>query len=223
MNIGSIMDLDKLKFNNEGLIPVIVQNIEDGQVLMFAYGNRQSIDLTIETKQAHYWSRSRNKIWMKGEESGNTQELIDIYYDCDSDVLLYLVKQTGVACHTKNKTCFYRKLDGAEKSSPIFNSRSMINDVYEVIEDRKNNIKEGSYVSGLFNKGIDKILKKIGEEAGETVIAAKNRDKDELIYEITDLWFHSLIAMSYFDIKPDEIDRELKKRFGKSKKDYGRD
>ena len=217
------MNLDELKFNQDGLIPVIVQNIDDGQVLMFAYGNIQSIELSIDTRKAHYWSRSRNKIWMKGEESGNTQELVDTFYDCDSDVLLYLVKQKGVACHTKNKTCFYRKLDGTEISSPQFNSESIIKDVYGVIEKRKNSTKEDSYVSGLFGKGIDKILKKIGEEAGETVIAAKNRDKDELVYEITDLWFHSLIAMSYFGIKPEDINTEFKRRFGKTKKDYGRD
>lgn len=217
------MELDQLKFNDQGLIPVIVQNIEDGQVLMFAYGNRQSINLSLETNMAHYWSRSRDKIWMKGEESGNTQQLIDIFYDCDSDVLLYLVKQKGAACHTMNKTCFYRKLDGAEISGPKFTTRTMINEVYDVIEDRKKNLKQDSYVSGLFNKGIDKILKKIGEEAGETVIAAKNRDKDELIYEITDLWFHTLIAMSYFDVRPEDINEEFNRRFGKAKKDYGRD
>lgn len=217
------MDLDKLEFNQDGLIPVIVQSIDDGQVLMFAYGNRQSIEMSIDTSKAHYWSRSRNRIWMKGEESGNTQELVDAFYDCDSDVLLYLVKQKGAACHTKNKTCFYRKLDGTEKSSPLFISESIIKNVYRVIEERKSNTDKESYVSGLFGKGIDKILKKIGEEAGEIIIAAKNKDKDELVYEITDLWFHSLIAMSYFGIKPDDIDNEFNRRFGRRKKDYGRD
>jgi len=218
------MNLDLLKFDEKELIPIIVQNAEDGQVLMFAYGTR--IKLSVDTKKAHYFSRSRNKIWMKGEQSGNTQKLIDIYYDCDRDVILYTVKQKGVACHTNEKTCFYTKLDGTKQLSPDFlNSIPLktLDDIYKVIEDRKTNRKENSYVSGLFEKGIDKILKKIGEEAGEVIIGAKNKDKDEIIYEVADLWFHSLIAMSYFEIKPDDIYKELGKRFGKTKESYGRD
>lgn len=163
---------------------------------------------------------------MKGEQSGNTQQLIDIYYDCDRDVILYTVKQKGVACHTNEKTCFFTKLDGTKQLSPDFQNSiplKTLDDIYKVIEDRKTNRKENSYVSGLFEKGIDKILKKIGEEAGEVIIGAKNKDKDEIIYEVADLWFHSLIAMSYFEIKPDDIYKELGKRFGKTKESYGRD
>ena len=163
---------------------------------------------------------------MKGEQSGNTQKLIDIYYDCDRDVILYTVKQKGVACHTNEKNCFFTKLDCTKQLSPDFlNSIPLktLDDIYKVIEDRKTNRKENSYVSGLFEKGIDKILKKIGEEAGEVIIGAKNKDKDEIIYEVADLWFHSLIAMSYFEIKPDDIYKELGKRFGKTKESYGRD
>ena len=217
------MQLDELKYNNDGLIPIIVQSFEDGQVLMFAYGNKKTIEISFATKKAHYWSRSRNKIWMKGEESGNTQELTDIFYDCDKDVLLYIVKQKGVTCHTGNKTCFYSKLDGKEESSPAYNDSGILRKVYDVIEDRKQNPTENSYVSGLFAKGIDKIAKKIGEEAGEVIIAAKNSDKEELVYEITDLWFHTLVTMSYYNIKPESIYTELEKRFGKPKEAYGRD
>jgi len=219
------MKLEKLNFQKNGLIPIIVQNINDGQVLMFAYGNKETIKLSIETKNAHYWSRSRNKVWMKGEESGNIQELIEIYYDCDEDVLLYLVKQNGVACHTENMSCFYRNITDKHSLAPIFQNKEegIINRVYKVIEERKNNPSKDSYVSSLFDKGIDKIIKKIGEEAGEVIIGAKNKDNDEIVYEITDLWFHSLIALSYFDISPDEIYREFEKRFGKKKQEYGRD
>ena len=220
------MNLDLLKFDEKELIPIIVQNAEDGQVLMFAYGTRETIKLSVDTKKAHYFSRSRNKIWMKGEQSGNTQKLIDIYYDCDRDVILYTVKQKGAACHTNEKTCLFTKLDGTKQLSPDFQNSiplKTLDDIYKVIEDRKTNRKENSYVSGLFEKGIDKILKKIGEEAGEVIIGAKNKDKDEIIYEVADLWFHSLIAMSYFEIKPDDIYKELGKRFGKTKESYGRD
>jgi phosphoribosyl-ATP pyrophosphohydrolase/phosphoribosyl-AMP cyclohydrolase len=219
------MSVDSLKFDDKGLIPIIVQNADDGQVLMFAWGKKKTIEKSLETKKAHYWSRSRNKVWMKGEESGNTQKLLDAYYDCDKDVILYIVEQKGVACHTNEQSCFFTKVDDTKQLSPSFKSSKSIktiDDVYKVIEDRKANNKEGSYVSGLFEKGIDKILKKIGEEAGEVIIGAKNADKDEIIYEVADLWFHSLIAMSYFDIKPQDIYIELDKRFGKTKESYGR-
>lgn len=220
------MDIDLLKFDDNGLIPIIAQSVQTGQVLMFAWGNKEAITKSLQTGNAHYWSRSRNKIWMKGEESGNTQKLIDIYYDCDKDVLLYTVEQKGVACHTKEQSCFFTKIDGTRELSPEFGKLQNIktlDDVYKVIEERKNNPKEKSYVSGLFEKGIDKIIKKIGEEAGEVIIGSKNNDREEIIYEVADLWFHSLIALSYFDIKPEDIYRELGKRFGKTKDSYGRD
>ncbi|NIP37741.1 MAG: bifunctional phosphoribosyl-AMP cyclohydrolase/phosphoribosyl-ATP diphosphatase HisIE [Candidatus Dadabacteria bacterium] len=220
------MSVDSLKFDDKGLIPIIAQSADDGQVLMFAWGNKKTIELSIETNKAHYWSRSRNKVWMKGEESGNTQKLVDVYYDCDKDVILYIVEQKGVACHTNEKSCFFTKIDGTNELSPSFEGSKNIktlDDVYRVIEDRKANKKEGSYVSGLFEKGIDKIIKKIGEEAGEVIIGAKNADKEEIIYEVADLWFHSLIALSYFEIEPEEIYKELGKRFGKTKESYGRD
>ena len=159
---------------------------------------------------------------MKGEESGNVQDIKEVYYDCDMDTILYLVEQTGVACHTGERTCFYRSSEG-DKEAPVFgssNSSKTLDDVYEVILDRKINPKDGSYVSGLFEKGLDKILKKIGEEAGETIIGAKNEDKKEIIYETADLWFHSMIVLSYFGITPNDIYEELGRRFGKPKEAY---
>ncbi len=216
------MDLEQIKFNESGLVPVIVQDMRSGQVLMLAYANKDAIQKTIDSGKSHFWSRSREKLWMKGEESGNVQDIKEVYYDCDMDTMLYLVEQTGVACHTGERTCFYRSLDG-NKEAPSFessNSSKTLDEVYEVILDRKLNPKDGSYVSGLFEKGLDKILKKIGEEAGETIIGAKNEDKKEVIYETADLWFHSMIVLSYFGITPNDIYEELGRRFGKPKEAY---
>lgn len=210
----------KLKFDENGLIPVIVQDYENGQVLMLAYANKEALEKTIETKKTHFWSRSRNKLWNKGEESGHFQDVKAIYVDCDSDTLLVLVDQTGVACHTGKESCFYRSLENKENLAPIFSSKKTIEKVFDVIEDRKRNPKEDSYVAKLFKEGIDKIAKKIGEEAGETIIASKNNDKKEVIYEMADLWFHSMVMLSEMGLSPDDIFNELERRFGKSKKDY---
>ena len=216
------MDLEQIKFNENGLVPVIVQDVSSGQVLMLAYANKDAIQKTIDSDKSHFWSRSREELWMKGEESGNVQDIKELYYDCDIDTILYLVQQTGVACHTGERTCFYRSTDG-DKEAPTFgssDSSKTLDEVYEVILDRKLNPKDGSYVSGLFEKGLDKILKKIGEEAGETIIGAKNEDKKEIIYETADLWFHSMIVLSYFGITPNYIYDELGRRFGKPKEAY---
>lgn len=216
------MEVDEIKFDDNGLVPVIVQDAENGQVLMFAYANKESITKTIEKKRTHFWSRSRQKLWMKGEESGNVQDVERIFYDCDRDAILVLVKQTGVACHTGQRTCFYTSQDN-DDAAPAFGAEfegKTLEQVYSVIEDRKKNPREGSYVSGLFEKGLDKIMKKIGEEAGETIIGAKNGNKEEVIYETADLWFHTLIALAYFGITPDDIYAELGKRFGKPKEAY---
>lgn len=216
------MDLKLIKFNNDGLVPVIVQDSGSGQVLMLAYANSQALQKTLDSGKSHFWSRSREKLWMKGEESGNVQEIMEIFYDCDIDTVLYLVKQKGVACHTGAETCFYRSFYGDTKA-PKFsssNTAKTLDEVYDVIRGRKINPKEGSYVSGLFEKGLDKILKKIGEEAGETIIGAKNENKQEIIYETADLWFHSMIALAYFDLTPEDIYKELGRRFGKPKEAY---
>ncbi len=217
MNIGDI------KFDEKGLVPVVVQDAQNGQVLMFAYANREAIEKTLETRRAHFWSRSRNKLWRKGEESGNFQEVNDIFLDCDGDTVLMIVNQKGVACHTGKRSCFFTGLNGDEKNAPSFGkagTNKTLEDVYQIIDDRKRNPRDGSYVSGLFNKGLDAILKKVGEEASETIIAAKNNDKSEVVYEATDLWFHTLIALAYFGITPEDIHQELGRRFGKSKDSY---
>lgn len=217
------MNIKEIKFDENGLVPVVVQDFENGQVLMVAYANRGALEKTLETKRTHFWSRSRNKLWEKGEESENFQEVKDVFLDCDGDTVLILVNQQGVACHTGKRSCFFVSAEGAEHSAPSFGfSRTdkTLEEVYRVIEDRKRNPREGSYVSGLFNKGLDRILKKMGEEAGEAIIAAKNNSKEEIIYEVTDLWFHTLITLSYFGVGPEDIYKELGKRFGKSEESY---
>jgi len=219
------MNLDEIKYDDKGMVAAVAQDALNGQVLMFAYANKEALKKTIETNKAHYWSRSRQKLWMKGEESGHVQDVQDVFYDCDMDAVLYVVKQTGVACHTGERTCFYRSLTSDDDAAaPSYNqdmNTKTLDEVYNVIIDRKQNPKDDSYVSGLFDKGIDSILKKVGEEAGEAIIGAKNKDKNELIYETADLWFHSMIALAYFDLSPKDIYKELGRRFGKKKEDYG--
>ncbi len=213
------MKLEKLKFNDEGLLPVIVQDCSSGRVLMLAYANKEALEMTAKTGRTHFWSRSRKKLWNKGEESGHFQDVKEIFFDCDCDTVLITVEQTGVACHTGEPTCFHRTGDMEKKVAPVFKEASL-RKVFSVIEDRKQNPKEGSYVSGLMKSGIDRILKKIGEEAGEVVIAAKNRDKDELVYELADLWFHSMVLLCEAGLDPQDISDELERRFGRRKEEY---
>ena len=216
------MDIKNLKYDSNGLIPAIIQDWKNGDVLMLAYMNEESLKKTIETGNTHFWSRSRNKLWKKGETSGNEQIVKEISYDCDNDTLLVKVEQKGVACHTGNRSCFYSKLTQVVIPSEARNlevetfSGNVIDKIYEVILDRKRNLRESSYVSSLFKSGRDKILKKIGEEASEVVIGSKNDKKEEIIYEIADLWFHTLVLLGYHDISPEDIYKELQKRFGKS-------
>jgi phosphoribosyl-ATP pyrophosphohydrolase/phosphoribosyl-AMP cyclohydrolase len=220
------MNTKDVKFDEKGLIPVIVQDAESGQVLMFAYANKESLEMTISTKRTHFWSRSRKKLWAKGEESGNVQGVKEIFLDCDKDAVLVLVNQKGVACHTGKRTCFFETIDGREEDAPAFGTSrtgKTLEEVYGVIEDRKRNPREDSYVSGLFKSGLDRILKKVGEEAGETIIAAKNENRREIIYEMADLWFHSMVSLAHFGITPEDIYEELGRRFGKSKEAYRQD
>lgn len=217
------MNIRSIKFDEKGYVPVIVQDAENGRVLMFAYANQDALEKTIKTKKTHFWSRSRKKLWVKGEESGNVQEVKDVFLDCDKDTILVLVNQTGVACHTGKRSCFFETVDGRENIAPSFGpirTDKTLEEVYQVIEDRKRNPREDSYVSGLFKKGLDTILKKVGEEASETIVAGKNKSKEEVIYEISDLWFHSMVMLVQFGIKLEDIYQELGKRFGKSKEEY---
>ena len=217
------MNIDDVNFDDKGLIPVIVQDAENGQVLMLAYANKESIKKTIELKSTHFWSRSREMLWKKGEESGNYQEVKDVLLDCDKDTVLLLVNQKGVACHTGMRSCFFNTLENEDRSAPSFGkprADKTLSEIYQVIDDRKRNPRKDSYVSKLLKKGIDAILKKVGEEAAETIIAAKSGKREELIYETTDLLFHTLICLAQFGITPEDIYNEFGRRFGKKKEEY---
>lgn len=201
----------ELKFNAQGLIPAIAQDYLTKEVLMMAYMNRESFDKTMETGQVHYFSRSRNELWLKGETSGHFQTVKEIRCDCDGDTLLILVEQQGAACHTEHKSCFYRNLDG-EDVSGYKNTVDSFDYVYNTIVDRRDNPKEGSYTNYLFDKGIDKMLKKVGEESAEVIIAAKNQDKRELTCEISDLIYHLSVTMVQSGVLWDDVAEELKNR-----------
>jgi|LSQX01.2.fsa_nt_gb phosphoribosyl-ATP pyrophosphohydrolase/phosphoribosyl-AMP cyclohydrolase len=210
------MDLkEKIKFDEKGLIPAVVQEHITGEVLMVAYMNKETLRKTIETGYTYFWSRSRNEVWKKGETSGNVQKVKDIRIDCDNDCLLINVEQTGVACHTGNHSCFYKEVkdeDIIKTNRLIPNKAAILEELFEVIFDRKINPKEGSYTNYLFEKGLDKILKKIGEEAAEVIIASKNKDKDEIRYEVSDLVYHLMVLLVESGLKPEDIYNELEKR-----------
>ncbi|MGE5330115.1 MAG: bifunctional phosphoribosyl-AMP cyclohydrolase/phosphoribosyl-ATP diphosphatase HisIE [Deltaproteobacteria bacterium] len=212
--------IEKLKYDDNGLVPAIAQDYKTGEVLMLAYMNKESLKLTIETKKIHYFSRSRQKLWLKGETSGNFQTLKSISYDCDGDTLLLKVEQKGSACHTGSRNCFFNTpinlVEEAEKDESFEN---VIAELYKVIIDRKNKPKEGSYTNYLFDKGLDKILKKVGEETAEVIIAAKNKSVDEIRYETADLMYHLAVLLVESGMSFDDIARELKgRRLGEDKK-----
>lgn len=202
--------LNKIQFNDQGLVPAIVQDINTREVLMMAYMNEESLRLTLETKKTWFYSRSREKLWNKGETSGNTQAVKKVAYDCDGDTLLIEVVPAGPACHTGERTCFFSDLLVEEDASEM---KSLPQKLYDLVADRKANPKEGSYTNYLFEKGIDKILKKVGEETSEVIIASKNDDPSELIYEISDLAYHMMVLLVEKDISLEAIVEELSKRY----------
>ncbi|HEY7677349.1 MAG TPA: bifunctional phosphoribosyl-AMP cyclohydrolase/phosphoribosyl-ATP diphosphatase HisIE [Candidatus Methylomirabilis sp.] len=204
----------ELKFNSEGLIPAVAQDRGNGQVLMLAYINREALDKTRSTGFAHYYSRSRGRLWKKGEESGHVQRVHEILYDCDADALVLKVDQEAAACHTGNRSCFYRALDG-EPVPEVEEAVGVLGEIYHTIRDRKVNPPEGSYVAGLLAKAPNAVLKKIGEEAAEVVMAGKEGDRRAIVFEVADLWFHTLVLLGLHDIDPAEVARELRGRIGK--------
>lgn len=199
-----MFDIDGLKFDRDGLIPAIVQDAITGRVLTLAYMNRESLAISIAEKATCFWSRSRQELWRKGATSGNTQRIVSITADCDGDALVVEVVKAGPACHTGSESCFFEPVfeDGAEK-------RFSIDELYQLLQTRKTEKPEGSYTTYLFEKGDDKILKKVGEECTEVVIAAKNNDDAELVYEIADLCYHTMVLMVQKGISLDDIRREL--------------
>ena len=198
------------KLNSDGMVPVIVQDYRTDEVLMLAYMNELAFDTTLKLGKMTYWSRSRNELWTKGLTSGHVQYVKSLTIDCDNDTILAKVDQVGAACHTGNRTCFFKPL--MKKEYDDTNPLHVFQNVYDVITDRKANPKEGSYTNYLFDKGIDKILKKVGEECTEIVIAAKNPDKEEIKYEISDFLYHMMVLMVEKGVSWEEITRELAKR-----------
>ena len=202
-----MLKIEDLKFDEKGLIPAIVKDANTGKVLTLAYMNRESLGITLEKKLTCFWSRSRQELWLKGETSGNFQHVVSITADCDGDALLVSVVPDGPACHTGAASCFF---------NPVWEDPDRedfsLDALTELIRGRKEERKEGSYTTYLFEKGLDKILKKVGEESTEVIIAAKAQDKKETIYEIADLTYHILVLMVEAGISPDEIRRELASR-----------
>lgn len=206
--------LNEVKFDDNGLVPAVLQNCETGEVLMTAYMNADTLAATIETGKATFWSRSRQKVWIKGETSGNYMFVKEIRIDCDGDCLLLSVSPAGNACHTGNRTCFYRKSVNGEliEDTEIKKGSDILTRLTEITLDRKKNPKEGSYTNYLFDKGEDKILKKVGEEAAEVVIASKNRNKDEIKYESADLLYHMTVMLVDNDLTWEDVFKELESR-----------
>ena len=199
--------LDKLKFDEKGLIPAIVTDAKTGELLTLAYMNKESLEISLEKGLTCFFSRSRQKLWLKGETSGNYQHIVSITADCDYDALEVKVNKDGPACHTGTNSCFTNSLAIGEEAKTAFSMDSL----YELLLDRKNKMPEGSYTTYLFSKGLDKILKKIGEESTEVIIGAKN-DKAETVYEIADLAYHVMVLMVELGISVDDIRDELASR-----------
>lgn len=206
----SAIPFEEFQLNEEGLIPCIVQDYKTAEVLMMAYMNQESYEETIRSGRMTYYSRSREKLWKKGETSGNFQYVKSLTIDCDKDTLLAKVSQVGVACHTGSRSCFFTNL--VQKEYDDTNPLTVFEDVFQVIQERKEHPKEGSYTNYLFEKGIDKILKKVGEECTEIVIAAKNPDTEEIKYEISDFLYHLMVLMAERGLEWKDITKELAER-----------
>ena len=202
-----MLNIDELKFDEKGLIPAIVVDSKTKKVLTLAYMNRESLEISLEKELTCFWSRSRNELWLKGETSGNYQHIVSITADCDNDALVVLVEPDGPACHTGSYSCFTKPVFQSEERSEFSYEGLM-----ELIRGRKTNPQDGSYTTYLFNKGLDKILKKVGEESTEVIIAAKAEDKKETVYEIADLAYHIMVLMVEMGISLDDIRDELASR-----------
>ncbi len=208
MSLRGAIPLDQVRFNEQGLVPAIAQDYLDGTVLMLAWMNRESLTKTMETGEAWYWSRSRQELWHKGATSGHIQKVQSLRYDCDSDAVLMSIEQIGdIACHTGERSCFHQ-VDGT-KSAP---SADTLSEVFNVIRDRRDHPQPGSYTNSLFEAGDNKILKKIGEEAAEVVMACKDDDKDDIAGEVADLFYHSLVAIAHHGVELRDVYKKLQDR-----------
>ncbi len=202
-----MLNIDELKFDEKGLIPAVVVDAISKKVLTVAYMSRESLAISMERKLTCFYSRSRNELWLKGETSGNYQHIVSITADCDNDALTVVVEKDGPACHTGSDSCF---------TKPVFQNSELaefsLQGLYELLLQRKNELPEGSYTTYLFQKGIDKILKKVGEESTEVIIAGKANDKKETVYELADLAYHAMVLMVEMGISVEDVHRELASR-----------
>lgn len=212
--------LNRVDWQKSELLPVIVQDVTNNEVLMMAYMNKEALKLSLETKLAHYFSRSKQRIWKKGESSHHLQHIKSFFIDCDNDTLLIKVEQEGVACHTGRRSCFFTELESGNTTSAVEVDPTamygVIDELYHTILERKSADPKTSWTAKLFSKGENTILKKVVEEAGEFSFAIKDDDEDEIIYECADLTYHVLVALGYKNISPDRIKQELARRFNMS-------
>jgi phosphoribosyl-ATP pyrophosphohydrolase/phosphoribosyl-AMP cyclohydrolase len=211
MNQG---ELDLITYDAQGLVPAVVQERCTGQVLMVAYMNRESLRMSLETGFTHFWSRSRRKFWKKGEESGHVQRIREIRYDCDADCLLVTVDQTGPACHTREKSCFFRVLGGGDACPVPAAGGDVLDRLEEVIRDRKANPQPGSHVTRLLAGGPEAAREKVAEESGETLEASREGDRRQIVYESADLLFHLMVLLASHDLTLAQVRDELASRFG---------
>ena len=203
-----MLTIDELKFNSHGLIPAVVVDAASKKVLTLAYMNRESLEISMKEGRTCFWSRSRQELWRKGETSGNVQHIVDITADCDRDALVVTVNKEGPACHLGTDSCFNDRVYVNEASSAPFSLEGL----YELLQGRKDTMPEGSYTTYLFQKGIDKILKKVGEESTEVIIAGKAEDRAETIYELADLTYHARVLMVEMGISVEDVKQELASR-----------
>ncbi|WP_010196863.1 bifunctional phosphoribosyl-AMP cyclohydrolase/phosphoribosyl-ATP diphosphatase HisIE [Bacillus sp. m3-13] len=216
-----MINLEAVKFDEKGLVPAIVQDASTKEVLTLAYMNGESLVKTVETRETWFWSRSRGELWHKGATSGNTQRVVEMRYDCDQDAVLVLVEPNGPACHKGEETCFHEVVLGADTDvaggigASASGTTSILSRLESVIASRAVDKPEGSYTTYLFEEGVDKILKKVGEEAAEVIIAAKNRDRGELTWEVADLFFHVMVLLREQDVSLDEVLTVLEERHAK--------
>ena len=207
-SLHQAIPVDEIRYDERGLVPAIVQDYLDGTVLMMAWMNQESLQKTLDTGDTWFWSRSRSQLWHKGETSGHLQKVRSLRYDCDSDALLISVEQIGdIACHTGERSCFHQ-VDGGKEAPPA----DTLSQVFEVIRDRRDNPVESSYTCKLFAGGDNKILKKIGEESAEVVMACKDDDKDAIAGEVADLFYHSLVALAHHGVDLKDVYRKLQQR-----------
>lgn len=209
---------DSVVFDASGLIPAVIQDWRDGTVLMVGYMNQEAVAGTVSTKFVHFWSRSRRRIWKKGETSGHHLLVKELFIDCDRDTILVKAEPVGPTCHTGAQACFFSRLDEKAEVAPASAqdaAGAILERIYQAIQDRKTAPQPGSYVSKLLEGGADRILKKVTEEAGEVILAAKNHNRAEIIYEAADLIFHTLLVLGYHDIPLDAVWAELAGRYGK--------